>query len=164
MELSDKGGKLAEIPNQNENMPPVSFDDSKISNTLETFGLINKKSDENYSIPEDAQRLALYKIDLINLWQEYRNKTVSKVAADKKFVKLFNDKKYNKFLYEKIGKISIRTLSRWYKTYIEADKEWRALINNYSYGCESQLITNLKDIEKYYLLKYMLHQNQFNFV
>lgn len=135
---------------------------NKEKETLTTFGLISNKSTENYVIPEDAKRLALSKVDLIMLWQNFRDNAKSKTIADKEFVKLYNSKQYNKYLYEQLGKVSIRTLARWYKTYIEANNDWQALVNNYSYGCESQLITDLADIEKYYLLKYMLHQNKFN--
>lgn len=142
--------------------PSFSLIDKKAEETLMTFGLINNKSDENYVIPDDAKRLALSKVDLIMLWQNFRNNAPSKVEADKEFVKLYNSKQYNKYLYEQLGKTSIRTLARWQKIYIEANNDWKALVNNYSYGCESQLITNLADIEKYYLLKFMLHQNKFN--
>lgn len=142
--------------------PSFSLLNKKELETLTTFGLISNKSNENYIIPEDAKKLALAKVDLIMLWQNFRDNAKSKAVADKKFIKLYNSKQYNKYLYAQLGKISIRTLSRWYKTYIEANNDWQALINNYSYGCESQLITDLADIEKYYLLKYMLHQNKFN--
>lgn len=142
--------------------PSFSLLDNKEKETLTTFGLINNKSSENYVIPEDAKRIALAKVDLIMLWQNFRNNAKSKTVADKKFINLYNSKQYNKYLYEQLGKISIRTLARWHKTYVEANNDWQALINNYSYGCESQLITDLADIEKYYLLKFMLHQNKFN--
>lgn len=142
--------------------PSFSLLSNKEKETLTTFGLINNKSSENYVIPEDAKRIALAKVDLIMLWQNFRNNAKSKTVADKKFINLYNSKQYNKYLYEQLGKISIRTLARWHKTYVEANNDWQALINNYSYGCESQLITDLADIEKYYLLKFMLHQNKFN--
>lgn len=149
------------IDNTQEPLFPLAIS-SKEQETLITFGLVNNKSNENYTIPESAKKLALFKVDLIVLWQNYRDCATSKTNADKEFVKLYNSKSYNPYLYEQIGKISIRTLQRWNKNYLEANKDWKALVNNYSYGCESQLITDLSDIEKYYLLKYMLHQNKFN--
>lgn len=144
------------------NEPSFSLLNDNDIEILNTFGLINHKSNENYVIPDSAKRLALSRVDVVAMWRKYRNDKKSKTEADKEFVRLFNNKQYNKFLYEQVGKISLRTIARWAKTLDESNNDWKALVNNYSYGCESQLITSLSDVEKYYLLKFMLHQNNFN--
>lgn len=131
---------------------------SDIENTLVSFGL--KSNGCTVIIPETEKEKALYKIDLINLWKSYRNEKKSKVKADKNFEKVFNAGLLSKTLHDEIGNISIRTIYRWNKDYELSKYDWKSLVNNYNYGCESQFSSTMNDIERYTLLKYMLHQNK----
>ena len=129
--------------------------------TLENYGLINTSND-NHVIPKKAKEKALCKIDLIRQWQNYRKGTNNKTKADKDFIKMYNENKYSEKIFKILGKVSLKTLYRWNKTYTESGYDFTSLVEHYNYGCESQLITNLADIEKFLLLKYMLYQNRYS--
>ncbi len=149
----------AELSFHKNSSAPVSLT-SKEMTLLESFSLIEKDT-TNYVIPEKAKQNALYKVDLIIHWQNFRKNASNKTEADKEFLHLYNNKLYSENLYNNLGKVSIKSLYRWFKDWNDSNKDWKALINNYNYGCESQLISDLTLIEKYLLLKYMLHQNKF---
>lgn len=127
---------------------------------IKDFGLL-PKDNSNYIIPDKAKNKALAKVDLINVWQIFRQSADKKSSADNDFINLYNKNFIHKDLFKTLGKVSIKTLYNWNKIYIENNFDWKSLIDNYCYGCESQLISDLTNIEKVYLLKYMLHQNKF---
>ena len=149
----------AEISFHKNSSAPVSLT-SKEMTLLESFSLTEKDT-TNYVIPEKAKQNALFKIDLIIQWQNFRSNAANKTEADKEFLHLYNNKLYSENLYDKLGKVSVKSLYRWNKDWNNSNKDWKALINNYNYGCESQLISDLELIERYLLLKYMLHQNKY---
>lgn len=126
---------------------------------LKTFGL-DKVQTDNRVIPEQAKKKALYKVDLILKWLDFRQ-TMPKMQADKKFEELYNSKLYAEKLYSHLGKVSIKSIYRWYKDWESANRDFEVLVDGYSYGSDNQLRSSLSDLEKFYLLKFMLHQNKY---
>lgn len=131
----------------------------KEMNILKKFNLDSAESEK--VIPEAAKQKALYKVDLINFWLDARNRAKSKTKADKKFEELFNSNLIHQNLHNVLGDISIKSVYRWYKLYSQSGNNFEVLVDNYSYGSSNQLKTSLSDIEKYLLLKFMLHQNKY---
>lgn len=133
--------------------------------TLSFFGL-DKIAEQPRILPESEKKKALIKVDLIHAFQEFRNnctaRKTNKTEADKTFVELYNNGFIHQEIYKKLGAIGLSTLYRYEKTYEESNHDYYTLIPNYSYGCESRLQSSLTPIEKYLLLKYMLHQNRFS--
>ena len=132
----------AEISFHKNSSAPVSLTSKEIT-LLESFSLTEKDT-TNYVIPEKAKQNALFKIDLIIQWQNFRSNAANKTEADKEFLHLYNNKLYSENLYDKLGKVSVKSLYRWNKDLNDSNKDWKALINNYNYGCESQLISDLE--------------------
>lgn len=111
-------------------------------------------------IPPEEKKKALTKVDLLLLWQEFRkNYKGNKTRADKDFVELYNSGHVAVNIFNKLGTIGLSTLRRYEKLYKESRFDYKVLIPNYNYGCESRLQSSLTPIEKYLLVKYMLHQN-----
>lgn len=142
---------------------PAVFDEKIIKNTLATFGL-NKVRNNNFAIPFTAKQKALFKVDIIKKWEEHRVSfgKKNKLKADKNFEELFNQGFISEKLLKEVGTISIKSLYRWAKEYRNSNNNYIALVDGYNYGSELQLTTFLTDIEKFLLLKYMLHQNQYS--
>ncbi len=142
---------------------PVVTDDKVIKETLARFGLNNIKNN-NFVIPAEARKKALFKVDIIKKWQEHRaawgNK--NKAQADKEFEELFNGGFISENLLVQVGKISIKTLYRWAKEYKTSNCNYMSLVDGYNYGSETHLTTFLSDIEKFMLLGFMLHQNKYS--
>jgi len=150
----------AENPKSNYlSSAPFSLTDEE-KNIISTFGL-DKFKQEKRVIPEIAKKKALYKLDLIIDWQDFRKDFKSKKQADKEYIRLYNSKLRKERLYNHLGKTSLQTLYRWNKLWNDSHYDWKELIDNYSYGSENQLLTTLSDLEKFMLLKFMLHQNKY---
>lgn len=142
---------------------PAVFDEKIIKNTLATFGL-DKVRNNNFAIPFTAKQKALFKVDIIKKWEEHRKSfgKKNKLKADKDFEELFNQGFISEKLLKEVGTISIKSLYRWAKEYKNSNHNYIALVDGYNYGSELQVTTFLSDIEKFMLLKYMLHQNQYS--
>ncbi|MCR5260617.1 MAG: transposase family protein [Candidatus Gastranaerophilales bacterium] len=153
---------LAPVPIQN-NFAVANIDSNVIKNTLATFGL-DKVRNNNFAIPYEARKKALFKVDVLKKWEEHREVygKKNKLKADKDFEELFNSGLISKKLLKEVGQISIKSIYRWAKEYKESNNNYVALVNGYNYGSETHLITYLSDIEKFMLLKFMLHQNKYS--
>ncbi|MGN0013821.1 MAG: hypothetical protein ACI37T_00205, partial [Candidatus Gastranaerophilaceae bacterium] len=136
----------------------ISEDEKTIKKTLSTFGL-DKVKNNNFAIPIEARQKALFKVDVIKKWQEHREVfgRKNKIKADKEFEELFNSGLISKKLLSKVGKISIKSIYRWNKEYEKSNKNYMSLVDGYNDGSETHLTTFLSDIEKFMLLKFMLH-------
>ncbi|MGN0015643.1 MAG: Mu transposase C-terminal domain-containing protein, partial [Candidatus Gastranaerophilaceae bacterium] len=142
---------------------PAVIDNKIIKNTLATFGL-DKIRNNNFAIPSEARQKALFKVDILKKWQEHREiwGKKNKLKADKEFEELFNSGLISEKLLKEVGKISIKSLYRWAKEYKNSNNNYIALVDGYNYGSETHLTTFLTDIEKFMLLKFMLHQNKYS--
>lgn len=144
-------------------VPATTFDNEKINKVLATFNL-DKVQNNNFAIPTKARQKALFKVDVLNKWQQHREVygKKNKLKADKDFEELFNSGLISEKLLKEVGSISIKSLYRWSKEYKSSNKNYIALIDGYNYGSELHVTTYLSDIEKFMLLKYMLHQNKYS--
>ena len=144
-------------------IPATISDEKTIKKTLSTFGL-DKVKNNNFAIPIKAKQKALFKVDVIKKWKEHREVfgIKNKLKADKEFEELFNSGLISKKLLSKVGKISIKSIYRWNKEYEKSNKNYMSLVDGYNYGSETHLTTFLSDIEKFMLLKFMLHQNKYS--
>ena len=128
---------------------------------LKQFNL-DKMPEEKIAIPEKAKNKALVKVDLIHLWEDFRNKSnLKKTDADAKFEELFNSGLIGENLHKELGNISVKSVYRWQKSYIQAGNNYEVLVDGYKYGTEYTIRTSLSTLEKYLLLKFMLHQNKY---
>ena len=129
--------------------------------TLSLFNL-NEIIESPEIIPPEEKKKALTKVDLLLLWQDFRkNYKGNKTKADRDFVELYNNGHIAVNIFNKLGAIGLSTLRRYGKLYKESHFDYKVLIPNYNYGCESRLQSSLTPVEKYLLLKYMLHQNKY---
>lgn len=151
------------VLNFNKFAVPAVADEKIIKNTLSTFGL-DKIKNNNFSVPFSAKQKALFKVDILKKWEEHRETfgKKHKLKADKDFEELFNQGFISEKLLKEVGSISIKSVYRWAKEYKNSNNNYISLVDGYNYGSELQLTTFLSDIEKFMLLKYMLHQNQYS--
>ncbi len=104
--------------------------------------------DYEVTIPESAKKLALSKVDILSLWQEFRNDKNNKNQADTDFIIAFNSGLISELLLKTVGKVSKGSLYRWQKTLSDNNGDYTSLINNYKYKGESILVSSLSDEEK----------------
>ena len=121
--------------------------------TVSTAVGSSSNSFEKEIVPDNAKKIALSKVDIINIWTDYRNEKTYKKSADKEFITAFNNCLISKKLLDTVGKISIGSLYRWKKTYEDNNKDFYSLINNYKYSGEYVLSTSLSDEEKQEFIK-----------
>ena len=154
---------LAPVSIQNNFAITAVTDNKIIQDTLATFGL-DKVRNNNFAIPFSARQKALFKVDILKKWEEHREVfgRKNKLKADKDFEELFNSGLISKKLLQEVGTISIKSIYRWAKEYKNSNNNYIALVDGYNYGSELHLTTYLSDIEKFMLLKYMLHQNKYS--
>ena len=80
--------------------------------------------------PEKSKQIALARLDLVHKWLEFRKKSQNKLQADYDFVKLHNTS--NSHLFEILGKISRRSLHRWYSM-LNGTEDYTKLIMYFFY-------------------------------
>lgn len=103
--------------------------------------------------PEKSRRIALARLDLIRLWQDYRKTHNKATDADKEFIEGYNTGNMFPAIYEILGEVSIQTLYRW-KQQLNGTQDWTHLIP--SYHTQNRLTTLSKD-EQYVFLSLILN-------
>lgn len=78
------------------------------------------------------------------------------------FLDLYNSGMYLPKVFKFIGTISIGTLHRWVKSY-ERYENAECLIPQYKFNKQGEYNTILTDEMKHILLRFLLHQNKFNY-
>ncbi len=158
LSLLSKADEKDLSPTMSKESLPVALTTEQ-EQALSLFGLNNIEELPRIT-PESEKKKALAKVDLIYALQEFRNSSKgNKTKSDKDFIELYNNGFIHKDILNKIGKVGLSTLYRYEKIYKESNRDFYALIPNYGFGSESRLQSSLTQIEKYLLLKYMLHQN-----
>lgn len=143
---------------------PVLFNQTFNGNEVELLKQFNLDNNATVTtvIPEKAKNKALLKVDLINLWLEFRqNSSLKKSVSDLRFEELFNSGLIGENIHKTLGSISIKSIYRWHKAYTQAGNNYEVLADGYNYGSDNTIKTSLLPIEKYLLLKFMLHQNKY---
>lgn len=110
-------------------------------------------------IPEKAKNIALARVDLVRHWEAFRAGYKNKAAADKEFSQLYNSKALSVAIYSVLGKVSIKTVRRWAKLLKDGSNKYEALLPAYNYGGESELRTQMSEIERSMFLDIMLKNN-----
>ncbi len=128
---TSKGNKyeilVASLDYNTQNL--IDFEKSKneIENNREP------KLRKNETIPVHANRIALARYDLVNLWGDFKNSSKNKTQAGKDFIDLYNTGKPYPNLYSILGNVSIGTIYRWAKE-IKQSEDYTKLVPKYNYG------------------------------
>jgi len=112
-------------------------------------------------IPEHMKRIALARMDLLNLWQEYKKGKKNRQQASKEFLELYNTGEYYKELFEVLGKTSIGTIYRW-RSKLKDTSDWTRLVPDYNYKGSAEIRTSLSQEEIEIFMKLLLNQNRFS--
>ena len=112
-------------------------------------------------IPENMKRVALARLDLLNLWREYKKGKKNKRAANDDFLSLYNTGEFHKNLFETLGKTSIGSIYRW-KARLAGTSDWTRLVPDYQYKGSRECRTTLTDEEIKIFMKLLLNQNKFS--
>ena len=107
--------------------------------------------------PEKSKKIALARLDLLNLWKEFRRKSENKLQADYDFVNLHNTS--NSHLFQILGEISRGSLHRW-NTILNGTEDYTKLIPQYKYSKVNEYRTILTDEEIKIFMGLLLHPNR----
>ena len=113
-------------------------------------------------VSESARLTSLARLDIVKALLNYRKRFSTKKEADSMFLDLYNSGMYLPKVFKFIGTISIGTLHRWVKSY-ERYENAECLIPQYKFNKQGEYNTILTDEMKHILLRFLLHQNKFNY-
>lgn len=113
-------------------------------------------------VSESARLTSLARLDIVKALLNYRKRFSTKKEADLMFLDLYNSGMYLPKVFKFIGTISIGTLHRWVKSY-ERYESADCLIPQYKFSKQGEYHTILTDEMKHILLRFLLHQNKFNY-
>jgi putative transposase len=164
VEFGRKKNVQLNFPNdepRNASLPLVPEQSGCSLPSAQGFSLIdlNSKRIDKEAVPTKAKDIALARQDVLNTWEEFRNKAEKKTLADADFISLFNSGIYCPELYKKVGAISKGTLYRWKKDFDEVGN-YTALIPQYNYRSSFEKETKLTAVEKKYFLDLLLQPNK----
>lgn len=114
-------------------------------------------------VSESARLTSLARLDIVKALLNYRKRFSTKKEADSTFLDLYNSGMYLPKVFKFIGTISIGTLHRWVKSY-ERYENAECLIPQYKFNKQGEYNTIITDEMKHILLRFLLHQNKFNYV
>ena len=113
-------------------------------------------------VSESARLTSLARLDIVKALLNYRKRFSTKKEADSMFLDLYNSGMYLPKVFKFIGTISIGTLHRWVKSY-ERYENAECLVPQYKFNKQGEYNTILTDEMKHILLRFLLHQNKFNY-
>ena len=113
-------------------------------------------------VSESARLTSLARLDIVKALLNYRKRFTTKKEADSMFLDLYNSGMYLPKVFKFIGTISIGTLHRWVKSY-ERYENAECLVPQYKFNKQGEYNTILTDEMKHVLLRFLLHQNKFNY-
>ena len=113
-------------------------------------------------VSESARLTSLARLDIVKALLNYRKEFTTRKEADSMFLDLYNSGMYLPKVFKFIGTISIGTLHRWVKSY-ERYENAECLIPQYKFNKQGEYNTILTDEMKHILLRFLLHQNKFNY-
>src|SRR3989339_1429033 len=85
---------------KNEQYKKILFDE--IGETLESIRL-----EQDQLIPEESKRIALARLDLLNLWNDFRSKYPNITQGNSDFLSLYNTGQLHENLYDILGHVAI---------------------------------------------------------
>lgn len=110
-------------------------------------------------VPEKAKSIALARKDLVRHWEAFRSGKKNKAAADKEFEDLYNSKALSIAIFSVLGEVSVKTLSRWAKMLKDGNNKYEVLLPSYNYGGESELRTQMSELERSMFIDVMMKNN-----
>lgn len=113
-------------------------------------------------VSESARLTSLARLDIVKALLNYRKRFSTKKESDSMFLDLYNSGMYLPKVFKFIGTISIGTLHRWVKSY-ERYENAECLVPQYKFNKQGEYNTILTDEMKHLLLRFLLHQNKFNY-
>lgn len=123
--------------------------------------ILHPLAEKNIEVSEAEKQLALAKYDLVQKWDEYRNKEkTGKSEAGKEFLELYNRELVHKDLFKKVGRVAIGTIYEWDKKLKRNNDNYQALIKGFI-QTKKQKVT-LKPQEEDIFLKLLLDPRQMN--
>ncbi|HBE44244.1 MAG TPA: hypothetical protein DDW17_02015 [Deltaproteobacteria bacterium] len=105
---------------------------------------------------EKARRIALARMDLLRIWQEYRSTHDRATNADTEFISGYNTGNLYPAIHAILGEASIQTLYRW-KAFLEGTEDWACLIPQYHRNSDRP---RLSSSEERVFLGMLLHPNK----
>jgi len=106
------------------------------------------------AIPEDAKRIALARMDLINVWENFRTRFHSLLEGDQEFEKWYQTGQGAPHLYNILGSVSVKSLNRW-KQQLGGSADWRNIVPRYKWSgmvLQTSLDLNIRRIFERFLL------------
>ena len=131
-------------------------------NSTQSTALVPLNYQPTTFVSESARLTSLARLDIVKALLNYRKKFTTKKEADSMFLDLYNSGMYLPKVFKFIGTISIGTLHRWVKSY-ERYENAECLIPQYKFNKQGEYNTILTDEMKHVLLRFLLHQNKFNY-
>jgi putative transposase len=111
-------------------------------------------------IPENMKRIALARMDLLNLLQDYKKGKKNKQQASTEFLNLYNTGELYKDIFEVLKTTSIGSIYRW-KAKLADTADWTRLVPDYQFKGSREIRTSLTQDEIQIFMKILLNQNKF---
>ena len=143
--------------------PRIIQDEKLREGNTKSTALVPLNCQPTTFVSESARLTSLARLDIVKALLNYRKKFTTKKEADSTFLDLYNSGMYLPKVFKFIGTISIGTLHRWVKSY-ERYENAECLVPQYKFNKQGEYNTILTDEMKHILLRFLLHQNKFNYV
>ena len=121
------------------------------SRLIEYVKLTDEKDGSEEKISQKDYEIAISKVNIIRAFDR-----CGSLEEKKLFVEAYNSGRMLKKTFERVGKVSLKTLYRWKKIFEESGNDFRSLIKR-----RKTKENKLTDDEKNYLLNLLLHQNRY---
>ncbi len=134
-----------------------------ITETSEPFTVIdnNKELKQDKIINEKQKQIALARLDIVRIWQDFRKNQKNKSEGNKKFLELYNTGEFYKEIYTVLGNVAIGSLCRWNQLLGGTD-DWSLLVSDYKYKNAGEYRTSLTQDEINIFMKLVLSPNRFS--
>ena len=152
---STRGGKTYKIKLssleedlQTKYIQDFYMDFKNTNNEIIEFKNLNIKQEK--LISESQKKMALAKYDLVFLWLDFRKSfkfdklKTSKNTPDNEFLNLYNTGMFHEEIFKILGSVSIGSLYRW-RTQINYNNNWTALVGQYKYSTRKEYRTTLNE-------------------
>lgn len=101
------------------------------------------------AVPDKARAIALARLDLLRVWQEYRSIHHKAGDLDREFEHAYNAGILFPALFKVLGTVSVQTLYRW-KAVLGESQDWSLLVPGYYYNSSNKPRLS-RDEEKLFL-------------
>lgn len=169
---STRGGKTYKIKLssleedlQTKYIQDFYMDFKNTNNEIIKFKNLNIKQEK--LISKSQKKMALAKYDLVFLWLDFRksfkfNKLkTSKNTPDNEFLNLYNTGMFHEEIFKILGSVSIGSLYRW-RTQINYNNDWTALVGQYKYSTRKEYRTTLNEEQIKIFIQILLLPSSFS--